>query len=71
MQRVVKCDGSTWTGLETGSSFGGIHTTNTLLAVIGKRFQDAGLKDLGIEVGIITEGSIAAMFHEYLDLLRT
>ena len=50
---------------------GAFHITDTLLAVIGKRFQDAGLKDLGIEVGIITKGSIAAMFHEYLDLLRT
>ena len=36
---------------------GAFHTLCTLLATIRKRFQDAGLRDLGIESGIIAEGS--------------
>ena len=31
------------------------HTIITLLAIIGKRFQDAGLRDTCIESGIIAE----------------
>ena len=34
------------------------HTVLTLLDIIGKRFQDAGLRDTCIESGIIAEGSI-------------
>ena len=34
------------------------HTIITLLAIIGKRFQDAGLLDTCIESGIIAEGSV-------------
>ena len=40
---------------------GAFHTTCTLLAIIGKRFQDAGLKDICIEADIIAEGSIGAV----------
>jgi hypothetical protein len=40
---------------------GAFHTTCTLLAIIGKRFQDAGLKDICIEAGIIAEGSIGSV----------
>ncbi len=55
---------------------GAFHTTCTLLAVIRKRFQDAGLKDLGIEAGIIAEGSIAAalegrQYHRGVRLHKT
>ena len=34
---------------------GAFHTMCTLLSVIGKRFQDAGLKDLCIESGVVAE----------------
>jgi len=37
---------------------GEFHTTMAFLAVIGKRFHDAGLHDIAIESGIVTEGSI-------------
>jgi hypothetical protein len=40
---------------------GAFHTTCTLLAIIGKRFQDAGLKDICIEAGLIEEGSIGSV----------
>ena len=40
---------------------GAFHTTCTLLAIIGKRFQDAGLRDLCIETNIIAEGSVSAV----------
>ena len=36
------------------------HTTCNLLSIIGKRFQDAGLRDLCVESGVIAEGSVAA-----------
>lgn len=37
------------------------------MATIGKRFQDAGLKDLCIESSVIAEGSIAGVMdgHKY------
>ena len=35
------------------------HTIMTLLATIGKLFQDAGLRDTCIESGIIAEGSVS------------
>ena len=34
------------------------HTICTFLSVIGKRFQDAGLRDVMIESGVISEGSV-------------
>ena len=37
---------------------GVFHTVCTLLSIIGKRFQDAGLRDLLIESGVIAEGSV-------------
>ena len=33
-------------------------TICTFLSVIGKRFQDAGLRDVMIESGVISEGSV-------------
>ena len=40
---------------------GVFHTICTLLSTIGKRFQDAGLRDLCIESGVIAECSIAGV----------
>ena len=40
---------------------GVFHTACTLLSIIGKRFQDAGLKDLCVESGVIAEGSVAGV----------
>ena len=37
---------------------GVFHTIFTFLSVIGKRFQDAGLRDVIIESGVIAEGSV-------------
>ena len=42
---------------------GTFHTLCTLLSIIGKRFQDAGLKDLCIESGVVAEGSISALME--------
>ena len=33
----------------------------TLLSIIGKRFQDAGLRDLSVESGAIVEGSVTGV----------
>lgn len=38
---------------------GGFHTICTMFAIIGKRFQDAGLRDLCIEARVIAEGSVS------------
>ena len=40
---------------------GAFHTICNLLSIIGKRFQDAGLRDLSVESGVIAEGSITGM----------
>ena len=40
---------------------GVFHTACTLLSIIGKRFQDAGLRDLCFESGVIAEGSVAGV----------
>eukprot|EP00058_Branchiostoma_floridae_P000977 XP_002586465.1 hypothetical protein BRAFLDRAFT_106667 [Branchiostoma floridae] len=40
---------------------GSFHTSCTLLAIIGKRFQDAGLRDLAIESGVVAEGSVSGV----------
>ena len=42
---------------------GAFHITCTLLAVIGKRFGDAGLADLMIESGIIGMGSVNGVLN--------
>lgn len=42
---------------------GAFHTACTLLHIIGKRFQDAGLKDLCIESGVLAEGSVAGVLE--------
>lgn len=35
------------------------HTACTMLSIAGKRFQDAGLRELCVECDVIAEGSIA------------
>ena len=39
---------------------GTFHTICNLLSIIGKRFQDAGLRDLYVEAGIMAEGSVSS-----------
>lgn len=40
---------------------GAFHTICNILSIIGKRFQDAGLRDICIESGIIAEGSVSSV----------
>ena len=40
---------------------GVFHRAFTLLSIIGKRFQDAGLRDLCVESGAIVEGSVTGV----------
>ena len=40
---------------------GAFHTICTLLSILGKRFQDAGLSDICIEAGVIAEGSASGV----------
>ena len=40
---------------------GAFHTICTLLSILGKRFQDAGLRDICIESGVIAEGSVSGV----------
>lgn len=42
---------------------GAFHTTMTVLAILGKRFQDAGLRDLCIESGLIVQGSVSGVLE--------
>ena len=42
---------------------GAFHTICNLLSTTGKRFQDAGLRDLCVESGVIAEGSITAVME--------
>ena len=41
---------------------GTFHTICNVLAILGKRFRDAGLKDICIEAGIVAEWSIRFVF---------
>jgi len=38
---------------------GAFHTICNALSILGKRFRDAGLKDIYIEAGLVAEGSIS------------
>ena len=40
---------------------GPFHIMCNVLSIIGKRFADAGLRDLAVESGVIAEGSVAAV----------
>ena len=42
---------------------GVFHSICNMLAIIGKRFKDAGLKDLAVESGVIAEGSICGVLE--------
>ena len=42
---------------------GTFHTMCNSLSILGKRFHDAGLRDICIEAGIITGGSVAAVME--------
>ena len=42
---------------------GAFHTICTLLEIIGKRFQDAGLRDLCVESQVIAEGSVSRVME--------
>ena len=42
---------------------GVFHTLCNMLSIIGKRFKDAGLKDLAVESGVIAEGSISGVLE--------
>lgn len=48
------------------------HTICNLVNIIGKRFQDGGLKDLCIESGVIAEGSVHGVLdgHKYNRAVR-
>ena len=43
---------------------GAFHTICNMMGTIGKRFQDAGLRDLAVESGVTAEGSITAVLEE-------
>ena len=40
---------------------GVFHVIMNVLSILGKRFQDAGLRDLCIELGIVAEGSVTKL----------
>ena len=40
---------------------GVFHTICNLLSIIGKRFQDAGLRDLCVKSGVLAEGSVGGL----------
>ena len=42
---------------------GTFHTIFNVLSIIGKRFQDAGLRDICIEFGILAEGSVSSIIE--------
>uniref|UniRef100_H3B9B4 Uncharacterized protein n=1 Tax=Latimeria chalumnae TaxID=7897 RepID=H3B9B4_LATCH len=42
---------------------GVFHTICNLLSIIGKRYGDAGLRDLAVESGVIAEGSITSVLE--------
>ena len=42
---------------------GAFHTTCNALSIMGKRFEDAGLRDLCVESGLLAEGSCAGVFN--------
>ena len=46
---------------------GVFHTACTFLSIIGKRFQDAGLRDLAVESAVVAEGSVSGVMdgHRY------
>ena len=49
---------------------GTFHTICMFLAVIGKRFGNAGLRDIAIESGVIAEGSLKSEGKQYNRAVR-
>lgn len=51
---------------------GEFHTTMAFLAVIGKRFRDAGLEDILIESGVVAHNSVGGVIsgHHYNRSIR-
>ena len=52
---------------------GTFHTICNALSILGKRFQDAGLKYICIEAGLVVEGSVSGVLKgkHYNHTLRT
>jgi len=50
---------------------GTFHTIFNLLSIIGKRFQDAGLRDICTESGTIAEGSVSDVLEGDLKSYRS
>jgi len=52
---------------------GSFHMVCNFLGILGKRFEDAGLRDLCIEAGIVAEGSVTSVMagRQYNRSLRT
>ena len=52
---------------------GAFHIMCNLISIIGKRFQDSGLKDIIIEAGIVAQGSVAGVLEgrQYNRAVRT
>ena len=48
---------------------GVFHTICTFLAVIGKRFQDAGLRDVCVESGVIADGVCGCRFWKVVAVI--
>ena len=48
---------------------GTFHTICNALSILGKRFRDAGLKDICIEAGIVAEGSINGVLMVYTSIV--
>ncbi len=61
MLRWLKCYGSTENCIII--RLGTFHTICNFLSIIGKRFQDAELRDICLESGIVAEGSLAAVME--------
>ena len=51
-------------------TMGEFHTTCNLLSTIGKRFQDAGLRDLCVQSGVSAEVSIVMEGRKYNRAVR-
>ena len=60
-EKLMACLSSAWTTRSWDRRIG--HTICNLLSIIGKRYQDAGLRDLCIESGIIAEGSVSGVLE--------
>ena len=42
---------------------GGFHLLITMLAIVGSRFADAGLRDVAVQSEIIAEGSVDSVLN--------